>query len=69
MTGHTSQNALPRVPRTRVARRHRVLIYVLASLGLAVGMVLAVDRFPDTQLGRTIGMHLSQLADPQSWTP
>jgi hypothetical protein len=42
---------------------------VLAGLAFLVAVIVAVDRFPDTPLGRTIDLHLSQLADPQSWTP
>jgi len=69
MSGHTSQNVLPRPAGRWPTRRRRTLTSVLAGLAFLVAVIVAVDRFPDTPLGRTIDLHLSQLADPQSWTP
>jgi len=69
MGGHSSQNALPRHPRPARARRRHILVHLLTGLAFLACLLLAVDRIPDTALGRSIGIHLHQLADPASWTP
>jgi len=50
-------------------RVRRALITALAAFTFTAVAFLAVHRFADSYLGRTIGLHLSQLADPHSWTP
>lgn len=69
MTGHTSQNTPPRNSAAPVTRTRRALVCTLAALAFMAVALLAVDRVPDTHLGRTIDLHLSQLADPHSWIP
>jgi hypothetical protein len=42
----------------------------MLMIGVFLATALAaVDRIPKTDLGRSINAQLSQLADPQSWTP
>jgi hypothetical protein len=69
MIGHTSQNTLPRHREVRETHPHPALISVLAGLVFLGVLTLSVARFPGTDLGRAVVSHLSQLADPQSWTP
>ena len=69
MGGHSSQNALPRHPRPDRSRRHRILVCLLTGLAFLACLLLAVDRIPDTALGRSVSIHLQQLANPASWTP
>lgn len=69
MTGHTSQNALPRESRLADGQLRRCLISLLTSVVFLATVLAAVDRIPKTDLGRSISAQLSQLADPQSWTP
>lgn len=69
MVGRNSQNALPRHPRASKSRRRRAVISVITGLAFLGVLFVAVDRFPTTDLGRTIVMHLTQLADPESWAP
>jgi len=68
MTGPTSHIARPRRfhANPRPWRRPLSWIFGVAFLG---SLFLLVEHFPHSQLGRTIGAHLSQLADPESWTP
>lgn len=69
MSGHTSQIALPRMPAARGSRGRRLLLS-LFSVGIFLAVVfLAVHAVPDSMIGRSIHMHLGQLANPQSWTP
>ncbi len=68
MTGHTSHNALPRDPSGAGTRSRYGVLCLLSGLVFVATVLLAVDKFPDTELGRTIDAHLTQLADPQSWT-
>ena len=67
MTGHTSHNALPRDPSIAGARSRYGVLYLLSGFVFVAAALLAVDKFPDTELGRTIDAHLTQLADPESW--
>ena len=67
MTGHTSHNALPRDPGSAGTRSRYAALCLLSGLVLVAAALLAVDKFPDTELGRTIDAHLTQLADPESW--
>jgi hypothetical protein len=69
MGGHSSQNALPRHPCPVRSRRHRILVCLLTGLAFLACLLLALDRIPDTALGRSIHNHLHQLADPAAWTP
>ena len=67
MTGHTSHNALPRDPGSAETGSRYGLLCLLSALVFVAAALLAVDKFPDTELGRTIDAHLTQLADPESW--
>ena len=69
MTGPSSQNALSRQPPSVGTRRCRLLVSLLTGLGFLACLMLAVDRIPDTTLGRSVSTHLQQLADPASWMP
>jgi hypothetical protein len=67
MSGHSSQNRLARKsPSTTILPR--TVISVLPALIFLVSLGLAAHCLPETLLGRTIGAHLSQLADADSWT-
>lgn len=68
MSGHTSHNALPRGPSSTETRSRYGVLCLLSGLVFVAAVLLAVDKFPDTELGQTIDAHLTQLADPQSWT-
>jgi hypothetical protein len=69
MSGHTSQIALPRSPEPPARRGRRLLLSLLSGLAFFAVVFLTVHEFPDTAIGRSIHIHLGQLADPQSWTP
>jgi len=68
MSGPTSHIAPTRDSRcaARRWRRRLSLAFGAAFLG---SLFLFVEHFPESRLGRTIDAHLSQLADPASWTP
>jgi len=68
MTGPTSHITPTREPRSydRRWRRRLSLAFGAAFLG---ALFLFVEHFPESRLGRTIDAHLSQLANPASWTP
>ena len=68
MTGPTSHIARPRNSHLNPRPWHRQLSWVFGAVFLGA-LFLLVEHFPDSQLGRTIEAHLSQLADPESWTP
>jgi len=68
MTGRTSQNACAREPRMAGGRRRRTLLSLVAVLVFLATLLTAVAWFPESELGRTIGAHLAQLADPETWT-
>jgi hypothetical protein len=67
MTGHTSHNAPPRGPSSAGTRSRYGVLCLLSGLVFVAAVLLAVDKFPDTEMGRTIEAHLTQLADPESW--
>ena len=50
-------------------RRWRLRLSLLFGAAFLGFLFLFVEHVPESQLGRTIGAHLSQLADPTSWTP
>ena len=69
MTGRSSQNAPARHPHPRRLRNRGAVISLLLAFVFVVAASMAVDAFPDSELGRTLNHHLSQLADPHSWIP
>jgi len=66
MSGHSSQNGLARKSPSATILRCTA-ISLLPSLVFLVSLGLAAHCLPETLLGRTIGAHLSQLADANSW--
>lgn len=67
MSGRTSQNACTREPRMAGGRRHRTLRSLVTALAILPALLPAVARFLQSEPGRTIGAHLAQLADPETW--
>lgn len=69
MAGPSSQNPPTRqsTPERLADRRRRIALSVIGGLALLVAAGLTVEHFPESELGRTLHSHLSQLADPQSW--
>ena len=52
MTGHTSHNALPRDPSSVATRSRYAVLCLLSGLVVVATVRRAVDKFPDTELGR-----------------
>lgn len=69
MTGRTSQNTSTRHPHLARERRRRALLRLAAVLACLAASLATAAWLPESQLGRTIGAHLAQLADPASWIP
>ena len=67
MSGHSSQNTPTRDRRATGTGHRRILLSLLTSLAFLASLYMAVTLFPGSELGRTIGAHLTLLADPQSW--
>jgi hypothetical protein len=68
MNRQTSHNALSRDSNRNGLGCLRLLALLCGSIFLAIVFVL-VAHFPDSPLGRTIDARLTELADPESWTP
>ncbi len=69
MTGRTSQIARTRHPRPAGERRRPALLCLAAGLASLAAVLATVAWLPESELGRTIGAHLAQLANPESWIP
>ena len=67
MGGHSSQKTHPRNRRATGMRGRQIVLPLLTGLAFLAVVFMAVLHFPDSELGRTIGAHLSLLADPESW--
>ncbi len=67
MTGRTSQIPPTRDPGATGMRRRHAVLCLVTGLAILVAGFLALEHFPDTELGRAIDAHLTQLADPESW--
>lgn len=69
MAGPSSQNAPTRDSGSegQTDRGRRIALAVIGGLTLLIAAGLAVEHFPESELGRTLHSHLSQLADPRSW--
>ena len=48
-------------------RRHRTLRSLVTALAILPALLPAVARFLQSEPGRTIGAHLAQPADPETW--
>ena len=68
MTGRTSQNTRTRHPRPARERRP-ALLCLTAGLASLAAVLATLAWLPESELGRTIGAHLAQLANPESWIP
>ena len=69
MTGRTSQNTRTRHPRPAGERRRPAPLCLAAGLASLAAVLATVAWLPESELGRTIGAHLAQLANPESWIP
>ncbi len=69
MAERTSQKAPTRDPRATGIRRRQTVLSLVTVLAFLAAVFMAVEHFPDTELGRSIDAHLTQLADPESWIP
>ena len=69
MTGRTSQNTSTRHPHLARGRRLRALLHLAAVLACLAASLATAAWLPELELGRAIGAHLDQLADPESWIP
>ena len=67
MTGRTSHKPPTRDPGATGIRRRHTVLSLITGLAILAAVFMAVDYFPDTELGRTIDAHLTQLANPESW--